>query len=261
MAKYAPLLALLQAQPPEKLELHLTFAQIEEVLGRRLPPSARQHRAWWGNDRRQVQGRGWLGISWKTRRVNIQKEEVVFWRSDTPVTVERSNAARQSGETASGVKRLRQFFQSLPPEQSQVALTFEDFGRIRGRDLPQKAQDRRERWANTRNRSWVQVGWEVQSLYRQSRLVVFRRIGTDTAENIRQYLRYVLDGRRPSGPRPTARDLIDWLRLCRRLGWYFEGVVLYEKGGIDLSALDDAEQAELEQDYFSCKRKMAEPPG
>lgn len=40
----------------------LTHANIEEILGARLPPSARGQRAWWGNeaDGAQVQCHGWL---------------------------------------------------------------------------------------------------------------------------------------------------------------------------------------------------------
>ena len=29
----------------------LTFAEIERVIGTKLPPSARRHRAWWSNNR------------------------------------------------------------------------------------------------------------------------------------------------------------------------------------------------------------------
>jgi len=44
----------------------LTHANIEEILGTRLPPSARTHRAWWGNeaDGVHVQCRSWLGSGW-----------------------------------------------------------------------------------------------------------------------------------------------------------------------------------------------------
>ena len=44
----------------------LTHVNIEEILGARLPPSARGHRAWWGNeaDGAHVQCRSWLGSGW-----------------------------------------------------------------------------------------------------------------------------------------------------------------------------------------------------
>ena len=42
-------------------------ANIEEILGARLPPSARTHRAWWGNeaDGTHVQCRSWLDSGWE----------------------------------------------------------------------------------------------------------------------------------------------------------------------------------------------------
>ena len=45
----------------------LTHAKIEEILGARLPPSARAHRAWWGNeaDGTHVQCRSWLEAGWE----------------------------------------------------------------------------------------------------------------------------------------------------------------------------------------------------
>ena len=45
----------------------LTHAKIEEVIGARLPPSAKRHRVWWGNeaDGAHVQCRSWLGSGWE----------------------------------------------------------------------------------------------------------------------------------------------------------------------------------------------------
>ena len=52
--------------------LTLTFGELEEVLGRPLPPQARSDPEWWGNNVRSKQGRlgatyrwyGWLSVGW-----------------------------------------------------------------------------------------------------------------------------------------------------------------------------------------------------
>jgi hypothetical protein len=184
------------------------------------------------------------------QHASISKNRLTF------VTAGPPSATRPDTEAINGVQRLRQFFQELPQVQTQVALTFEQFGRIRGRDLYGNVQYGVERWANTSDKPWMQAGREMQGLYARSRLVVFRRIGSDVTHNITRFLRHVLEGKRLKGPRPTAQDLVNWLSLCHRLDWNFEGVVLYEKGGIDLGTLDKGEQAELEQDYLLCKRRL-----
>ncbi len=42
----------------------LTFARIEELIGASLPPSARNHRAWWANDATHPQARSWMRAGW-----------------------------------------------------------------------------------------------------------------------------------------------------------------------------------------------------
>lgn len=65
MAKYDPLAEFLARHHGRACTL--THANIEEVIGARLPPSAKRHRAWWGNeaDGAHVQCRSWLGAGWE----------------------------------------------------------------------------------------------------------------------------------------------------------------------------------------------------
>lgn len=51
----------------------LTFAQIERILGRPLPPSSRRHRAWWANDSEGTHShaRSWLGKGWLVDSVDL----------------------------------------------------------------------------------------------------------------------------------------------------------------------------------------------
>lgn len=74
MAKYDPLARHLRtaARPS-----HMTFAHIEDLVGR-LPPSARVHREWWANDRTHVQAQAWLTSGRVVGEVDISCGTVRF---------------------------------------------------------------------------------------------------------------------------------------------------------------------------------------
>ena len=57
-----------------------SFVELEDLLGRVLPASARQHRAWWANDLTHSHARSWLDIHWKVCAVNLTAERVTFLR-------------------------------------------------------------------------------------------------------------------------------------------------------------------------------------
>jgi hypothetical protein len=61
-------------------EHRLTFAEIERILGFRLPPSARTHPAWWANQSngRHVQAKAWLTTGWHTTDTDLKLGEVTF---------------------------------------------------------------------------------------------------------------------------------------------------------------------------------------
>ena len=79
MAKYDPLERYLSAQPENGCTL--TFSQIEEIIGAPLPPSARRHRSWWGNDSTHVQALTWMGAGWTTEPPRLDEEIVKFRRT------------------------------------------------------------------------------------------------------------------------------------------------------------------------------------
>lgn len=58
----------------------LTFADIEALLARTLPPSARRYSTWWANSVQAPQGRGWLTAGWRVERVSTDSEVVRFGR-------------------------------------------------------------------------------------------------------------------------------------------------------------------------------------
>ncbi len=111
MRKYQPLETFLRDQRAS--EVAMTFAEIERVLGTKLPPAAHAHRAWWSNNpSNNVMTRSWLAAGYVTERVDMAAERLVFVRKDhalaPPAGMGESPAPRY-GQAASGglVARLR----------------------------------------------------------------------------------------------------------------------------------------------------------
>lgn len=80
MNAYNPLYAHLSKRPdPEWLA---SFGDVERVLGRSLPASARRHRAWWSNQTGagHSQARAWREAGWRIGTVSLTDERVEFRR-------------------------------------------------------------------------------------------------------------------------------------------------------------------------------------
>jgi hypothetical protein len=78
MGKYDPLRDHLARQPGTATTVAMSFTEIESLVGR-LPDSARNHRAWWGNDSR-VQCAAWQAAGWHVSSLSHLREWVVFCR-------------------------------------------------------------------------------------------------------------------------------------------------------------------------------------
>lgn len=84
MPKYDPLFSDLSAVDEFTDSYALSFDQIDKILNDPLPPSARLHPEWWGNESQpstHVQAQAWLGAGWKVDHVDFQGEIVHFRRS------------------------------------------------------------------------------------------------------------------------------------------------------------------------------------
>lgn len=109
-------------------EMTLTFAEIEALIGARLPPSARKSVAWWSNRTSgSVQAKAWMGARYHVKNVDIAGERVVFYRPQTAYNMQReSDAVRWNGDL---VKALRlhmgltqgQFAQEIDVRQQTVS--------------------------------------------------------------------------------------------------------------------------------------------
>lgn len=85
--KYGPLQDWLAAQAEiisPGYDIQRSFQEIEKLLEDDLPPSAREHRAWWSND--PASGRqalAWMRAGWKVESVDFAAGSVNFRRTDT----------------------------------------------------------------------------------------------------------------------------------------------------------------------------------
>ncbi len=60
----------------------MTFAEIEKIVGRPLPPSAYKHRPWWSNNTaNSAMTRAWIKAGWETSQVDMGARKLIFRRA------------------------------------------------------------------------------------------------------------------------------------------------------------------------------------
>src|SRR5258708_36907589 len=92
MSKYDALGAFLKNQRNDRVPM--SFAEVERVTGRKLPPSAAKHRAWWSNNpNNSVMTRVWLDAGFESEQVDMAGRKLVFRRVRKPV----DSPGRESG--------------------------------------------------------------------------------------------------------------------------------------------------------------------
>lgn len=81
-SKYQPLTMHLRAQ--RGAQVRMSFAEIERVIGAKLPPSAASHRAWWSNNPwNNVMTKAWLEAGFESEQVDLSGRKLVFRRIPT----------------------------------------------------------------------------------------------------------------------------------------------------------------------------------
>ena len=97
MGKYTRLGEFLRSQRTK--EVPMTFAEIERIIGAKLPPNSPQYPAWWSNNpSNNVMTKVWLAAGFRTEQVDIGARKVVFRRveqDDSDITTQQ---ARKSGQ-------------------------------------------------------------------------------------------------------------------------------------------------------------------
>ena len=253
MSKYAPLTEYLIRQPGDYHEMVMTFNEIEKLLGVELPKTAKTDRPWWANTYRNNQGARWLKAGWKVLSVDLNNEKIVFRR--------HLSYKKEEGERVElpGYAKLKNFFKNLHPKQEQIALTFSELAKIIGRKLPTTALHDRPWWANThasiQGKSWISAGWNIEKVFLGAKITVFRKRGINPVKQIPKYVKHLLD-ENTSVKLVDSWTIIHWINFCKKAGWYFEGTILYERGGLSTDSMSEIEQVAVEEDYATCKREL-----
>ena len=104
-SKYYPLFEYLDQLSNSGL-IELSFDEIEEILGKQLPNSARVSRAWWANSPTS-QGRAWQEAGWLIDSPDLENQLVIF--RPARITYRVSPIRKSVGWTGDEVKALREF--------------------------------------------------------------------------------------------------------------------------------------------------------
>ncbi len=76
-SKYQPLLDFLRQS--DQLQVALTFAEVEVLLGEGLPASARSKRGWWSNrSKGALQATAWMSAGYMVETIDLTEERVTF---------------------------------------------------------------------------------------------------------------------------------------------------------------------------------------
>jgi hypothetical protein len=80
MGKYEPLTEFLKKQSTS--EVRMSFAQVERIIGGKLPASAQHHRAWWSNNpNNSVMTKAWLEAGFRSEQVDMEGRTLTFRRA------------------------------------------------------------------------------------------------------------------------------------------------------------------------------------
>lgn len=79
-----------------KDEFKMSFAEIERIIGFKLPNSAYKYPAQWSNSESHSLAFGWLNAGYLTQQVNIPEQTVEFIREEVYAANKRANAIKHS---------------------------------------------------------------------------------------------------------------------------------------------------------------------
>jgi len=79
---YAALSMHLAKQPSTTTSLQITFEDIERLIGKELPRSAFDYRAWWANDPTKPQSAAWLDEGWRAASLTMTDRRLTFVRTN-----------------------------------------------------------------------------------------------------------------------------------------------------------------------------------
>jgi hypothetical protein len=82
----------------------MSFAELEDVIGARLPPSARKREEWWSNSPEgHSQARAWMRASYRASKIDLAGETVEFVLEGWPENYGRANLMPSRGRQLAGM--------------------------------------------------------------------------------------------------------------------------------------------------------------
>ena len=97
----------------------LSFTHIEEIVKRKLPPSARKDRTFWANTYQRYYARFWLQAGWKVQGVDFQKKEVIFIRQNREPPRPHVIKMNETRALSSSVVSVSRFVETSVPLNDQ----------------------------------------------------------------------------------------------------------------------------------------------
>jgi hypothetical protein len=138
--KYSPLGRYLARRQRSFTYATLTFAEIERIIGDRLPASALQHRHWWSNAGSRAQAQAWLKVGWIIHDLNLSDKTVIFKRVRRPEI--RRHRKRRKGTRGLTEKPFRppkpRTFRRRLPSKTRVAMALARLKNVERRKLSMK---------------------------------------------------------------------------------------------------------------------------
>jgi hypothetical protein len=120
VGKYVSLTKHLRSLPTSEANLTLSFRELESILAFSIPPSARKHRPWWGNQRHKSgrpQAQGWMEAGFVVDAVNIKAGTVRFVRNP---------------RFADRIRRLVALGTAIPKPETEAEFLVRGWGQRRG---------------------------------------------------------------------------------------------------------------------------------
>lgn len=104
--KYGPIREFLAALPTTTEEKTLSFDQVEQIIGDKLPDSATKYRPWWANQEGGSRAPQWRAAGFKVDQVNLQRRIVRFKRiaavKEQPRALSLAELVTEMNERAQG---------------------------------------------------------------------------------------------------------------------------------------------------------------
>ena len=106
MLTYEPLEKYLLQQPGQTIAM--SFADVERVIGHKLPPSAHKRNEWWSNNAtNHSQAKAWLNAGFETANLDRKAKKVVFRRVARSGVRARNAGGDSHVQTGSNVHAAR----------------------------------------------------------------------------------------------------------------------------------------------------------